>query len=149
MGFLQFTHRAFLFHLSPKFPSFPSSASPSRGEQHTSVLTGGSAHPDILWRQEGAINSGMRPLAGVLQVLTGAGQDVGSKAAPAAEPSSNRAQAPPMGTGGFAFPHLYPSFFSFSRHFSFSLFPPYYFSFSATHTTPFLFLLCNFFFSLS
>lgn len=145
MGFLQFTHRAFLFHLSPKFPSFPSSASPSRGEQHTSILTGGSAHPDILWRQEGAINSGMRPLAGVLQVLLERGRMWDQKQHLLQSHRVTEPRHRPWGQVALPSPTFTLLFFPSLGTFLFPYFPPIIFPFLLLTQPPFSSCFATFF----
>lgn len=147
MGFLEFTRRAFLFHLSPKFSSFPLLSSPSRGEQHSCVLTGGS-QTACTWGCTPAdpLETGRshklrdEALAGLPRALSGAGQDVGSKQHLLQSHRVTEPRHRPRDRW-LCLLHLYPFFFPSLCTFFFS----YYFSFSATHTTLFLFLLCKFF----
>lgn len=147
MGFLEFTRRAFLFHLSPKFSSFPLLSSPSRGERHGCVLTGG-LQTACSWGCTPAdpLETGRshklrdEALARLPRALSGAGQDVGSKQHLLQSHRVTEPRHRPWGQVALPSPPL-PLLFSFCMHFFFS----YYFSFSATHTTLFLFLLCKFF----
>lgn len=72
----------------------------------------GAVHPEILWRQKGAINAGMRPLAGVLRaVISGAGQDVGSEQHLLQSHRVTEPRNRPWGQVALPSPAFSPSFF--------------------------------------